>query len=116
MSGETFLYVIQTTETFESWLRELRSRNRLLSHRVIQRLKRLAMGNLGDVKNVGGKVSEARIFSTPALRLYFTVINGVVIVLLCGGDKSDQQGDIEKAKQLAATLFEELQENETQQI
>ncbi len=68
----------------------------------------MSMGNLGDVKSVGGKVSEARIFSTPALRLYFTVVDQIVIILLCGGDKSSQQSDIEKAQNLAAQIFEDM--------
>ena len=68
----------------------------------------MSMGNLGDVKSVGGRVSEARIFSTPAVRLYFTIVNGIVIILLYGGGKSDQQADIEKAQQLATQLFEEV--------
>ena len=62
------------------------------------------MGNLGDVKSVGGLVSEARIFSTPALRLYFTIVDGTVVALLCGGDTNDQQKDIEKAQAIAAQL------------
>ena len=68
----------------------------------------MSMGNLGDVKSVGGKVSEARVFSTPALRLYFTVVDQIVIILLCGGDKSSQQSDIEKAQNLAAQIFEDM--------
>lgn len=63
-------------------------------------------GNLGDVKSVGGKVSEARIFSSPAVRLYFTILDGVVIILLCGGGKSDQPADIARAHELAAQLLE----------
>lgn len=82
---------------------------------MVQRIKRMAMGNLGDVKAVGGKVSEARIFSRPAVRLYFTKLDGMVIILLCGGVKNDQQADNAKAQQLAAQLFEELR-NETQEF
>jgi len=111
---ETVQFVVRTTEEFDAWLQTLRAKNKPLSHRVTQRMKRMSMGNLGDVKAVGGRVSEARIFSTPALRLYFTTMNQIVIVLLCGGDKSDQQGDIEKAQQIAARLFEEEKQNEAQ--
>ena len=59
------MFVLKKTELFDKWLNELRLKNRLLSQRVTQRLKRMSMGNLGDVKPVGGKISEARIFSTP---------------------------------------------------
>lgn len=61
--------IIKKTEIFDEWLNTLRQKNRMLSQRVSQRIRRMSMGNLGDVKSVGGKVSEARIFSTPALRL-----------------------------------------------
>lgn len=75
----------------------------------------MAMGNLGDVKAVAGKVSEARIFSRPAVRLYFTMLDSIVIILLCGGGKNEQQADIANAQQLAAHLFEEVR-NETQEF
>ena len=60
----------------------------------------MAMGNFGDVKAVGGKVSEARIFSRPAVRLYFTMLDGIVIILLCSAGKNDQKTVIAKAEQL----------------
>ena len=107
------MYLVRTTEDFDDWLNRLRKKDLLLSHRVVQRVKRMQMGNLGDVKAVGGKVSEARIFSSPAVRLCFTMMNGVLIVLLCGGGKSDQQADIAKVHRLADQLFEE-DSNETQ--
>lgn len=107
--------IVKTTEEFDDWLNRLRKNDFQLSHRVVQRVKRMAMGNLGDVKAVGGKVSEARIFSRPAVRLYFTMLDGIVIILLCGGGKNDQQADIAKAQQLAAQLFEEVR-NETQEF
>lgn len=84
-------------------------------HRVVQRVKRMAIGNFDDVKAVAGKVSEARIFSRPAVRLYFTMLDGIVIILLCGGGKNDQKADIAKAQQLATQLFEEVR-NETQEF
>lgn len=61
-------------------------------------------GNLGDVKPVGEGVSEARIHYGPGYRLYFCQQGDVVIVLLCGGDKSTQNKDIEKAKELKRCL------------
>ena len=102
------MYVVKTTNEFNDWLIQLRKKNHPLSHRVVQRIKRMSMGNLGDVKSVGGKVFEARIFSTP--RLYFAMVNGIVIVLLYGGGKNDQQADIEKAQQLATQFFEEVRD------
>lgn len=109
------MYVVKKTEEFDDWLNRLHEKDFPLFHRVVQRVKRMEMGNLGDVKAVGGKVSEARIFSRPAVRLYFTMLDGILIILLCGGGKNDQQADIDKAQQLAAQLFEEVR-NETQEF
>ena len=67
---------------------------------VALRLTRAINGNLGDVKSVGGHVSEMRIFVGKGYRLYFTIKNNKVIVLLCGGDKSSQSRDIALAQQI----------------
>lgn len=109
------MYSIKITEEFDDWLKRLRKNDLPLSHRVVQRIKRMSEGNLGDVKSVGGKVSEARLFTRPAVRLYFTIVDGIVIFLLCGGGKNDQQADIAKAQQLAAQIFDEVR-NETQEF
>ncbi|MHB1286982.1 MAG: type II toxin-antitoxin system RelE/ParE family toxin [Leptospirales bacterium] len=68
------------------------------------RLDRIAMGNFGDVKPVGEGVSEIRIDTGPGYRLYFVRQENTVILLLCGGDKSTQDRDISRAKELAKTL------------
>ncbi|MDR1826472.1 MAG: type II toxin-antitoxin system RelE/ParE family toxin, partial [Rickettsiales bacterium] len=57
-------------------------------------------GNFGDAKPVGEGVSEMRIKYGPGYRLYYTVRGREVVILLCGGDKSGQRRDIEKAKKL----------------
>jgi putative addiction module killer protein len=64
----------------------------------------LAFGNSGDAEPVGEGVSELRIHYGPGYRVYFTRRGPVVIVLLCGGDKSTQAQDIKTAKALAAQL------------
>ena len=68
------------------------------------RLDRLAEGNPGDVKPVGEGVSELRIDHGPGYRVYFAPRGKIVIVLLCGGDKSSQQRDITRARRLLAEL------------
>jgi len=61
-------------------------------------------GSLGDVKSVGGQVSEMRIDVGAGYRVYFTARDGVVIVLLAGGDKSSQSVDIQLARKLAKEI------------
>jgi putative addiction module killer protein len=69
--------------------------------RIQMRLDRLADGNPGDVKPVGSGVSELRVDVGPGCRVYYQQRGDVLIVLLCGGDKSTQQRDIEKAHEIA---------------
>ncbi|MNC71873.1 hypothetical protein D3C75_1228410 [compost metagenome] len=61
-------------------------------------------GNLGDVKPVGEGVSEMRVDVGPGYRLYFTRRGEMLILLLCGGDKSSQSRDIALAKRLAGEI------------
>ena len=65
------------------------------------------MGNFGDVAPVGEGVSELRIFYGPGYRVYFVEINSVIVIILSGGDKSSQQSDIVKAKEIAKQLEDE---------
>lgn len=61
-------------------------------------------GNPGDHKPVGGGVNELRIDEGPGYRVYYTHRGAVLVILLCGGNKSTQQADIDRAKALAANL------------
>jgi putative addiction module killer protein len=69
---------------------------------IAARLFRLANGLAGDVAPVGQGISELRIHYGPGYRIYFQRRGDEIIILLCGGDKSTQDRDIEKAKRLAA--------------
>jgi putative addiction module killer protein len=69
--------------------------------RIQMRLDRLADGNPGDVKPVSSGLSELRVDVGPGYRVYYQQHGDVLIVLLCGGDKSTQQRDIEKAHEIA---------------
>lgn len=88
------------TAEFARWLRGLQdSRARA---RIAVRLDRLCAGNPGDVKAVGGGVSELRIDYGPGYRVYFAEVGAVLVILLQGGTKKRQPSDIDKAKQLFA--------------
>ena len=95
-------YTVFQTDEFSQWLNSLR--DKVLYHRVVQRIRRMEIGNLGDVKSVGGKVSEARIFANPGVRIYFTVRGLEIVILLCGGFKNTQSADIKRAQQLAKEI------------
>ncbi|KAA6208122.1 type II toxin-antitoxin system RelE/ParE family toxin [Avibacterium paragallinarum] len=93
---------IKSTTLFKKWLDELKD---LRARAKIQtRIKRLQLGNFGDVKPVGKGISELRITEGKGYRIYLKNQNGVVVILLCAGDKSTQSKDIEKAKLLAKEL------------
>ena len=86
--------------TFDRWCADLRDKRAVA--RILARLDRLAVGNPGDVKPVGEGISEMRIDYGPGYRVYFLQRGLLLIVLLCGGDKSTQDRDIARAKALAA--------------
>jgi len=72
--------------------------------RIDIRIRRLQLGNPGDVKPVGDGVSELRIHYGPGYRVYFIDLNGQLIVLLGGGDKGSQERDIKKSIELSKRL------------
>jgi putative addiction module killer protein len=80
------------TEWFES-IRDSRAQGRIEA-----RLISLEFGNFGDFKSVGSGVFELRIHVGKGYRVYFGEVDNIVVLLLCGGDKSSQQQDIERAK------------------
>lgn len=88
------------SDTFDRWLRNLRDIR--AQAKIEMRIRRASIGNFGDVKPVGNGVSEMRIDYGPGYRVYFMQRGNLVIVLLCGGDKSTQDTDIERAKAIAA--------------
>ena len=93
---------IRELPEFTNWLRALGdSRARA---KIAARVRRLQLGNPGDVEPVGGGVSELRIHYGPGYRVYFIQQGQVLIVLLCGGDKKSQAKDIKAAIALANNL------------
>ena len=96
------LVEVYETEEFATWFRELRDQD--AKHRILTRIRRLSLGNPGDVRPVGGGVSEMRIDFGPGYRVYFVAIGEGVAILLAGGDKRTQSQDIEMAIALARAL------------
>jgi len=93
---------VRQTVAYAQWYGGLRDRQ--AKARIDIRIRRLSLGNPGDVKAVGEGVSELRIDHGPGYRVYFVQQGAVLIVLLAGGDKSSQDKDIQLAKALAKQL------------
>lgn len=82
-------------------------RNTVARAIIARRIDRLAAGNIGDARSVGGKVTELRIQHGPGYRVYLTRRGSVLLVLLCGGDKSTQAADIKLAQSMAAKVTDD---------
>ena len=95
-------YTVIVSEPFRRWLRALRDRQ--AQARIAVRLDRMADGNFGDHRSVGQGVSELRINVAQGYRVYYTIRDQTVVLLLCGGDKASQQQDIHRAQQMAREL------------
>jgi len=80
-----------------SWLEGLKDRAGSL--RIALRLARVAAGNLGDWKSLGGGLNELRVPVGPGYRVYFSRHGKTIVLLLCGGDKKSQPTDIAKARE-----------------
>ena len=92
---------VRETPEFTRWLAALKDQRAVLH--IVRRISRVAAGNTGDAKSVGG-VSELRIDHGPGYRIYFTRRRQLIVILLCGGDKRTQSRDIRKATGIAEKL------------
>ncbi|MXW68224.1 MAG: type II toxin-antitoxin system RelE/ParE family toxin [Gemmatimonadales bacterium] len=90
------------SDTFRRWLKNLRDKR--ARARIVVRIERVVEGNFGDHRSVGGGVGELRIDVGAGYRIYYTIRDNAVVILLCGGDKSRQQNDIERARRMAGEL------------
>ena len=90
---------IRQTETYADWFASLRDRK--ARARIDVRIRRLSLGNPGDVRPIGSGVSELRIDYGPGYRVFFLQRGPMLIILLAGGDKRTQEPDIKKALELA---------------
>ena len=97
-----FMLTVKTVPEFTVWLDG--NKDKLTVMRLRKRLRKVTLGNLGDVKPVGEGVFEMREFFGPGGRMYFVQQGSVLIVMLGGGDKSTQSGDIAAAIALSKTI------------
>ena len=93
---------VRQTDVYTRWFSRLRDRR--ARARIDLRIRRLSLGNPGDVRPVGVGVSELRIDYGPGYRVYFVRRGSALVILLAGGDKSSQQRDITRARDLARGL------------
>lgn len=96
------MYQVQQTDVFSRWLSKLRDRKAIA--RILARIESLRQGNTGDSKSLGSGLHELRIHFGPGYRVYFTRKAGLVVLLLCGGDKSSQSKDIARARDILSEL------------
>jgi putative addiction module killer protein len=92
-------YFVQQTEIFEIWhmgLKDLRAKIA-----IARRIERLENGNFGDIKPIREGVYEMRIDISSGYRVYFTLRESILVILLAGGTKSTQEADIKKAISLS---------------
>jgi putative addiction module killer protein len=100
---------VRTTQEFDDWLDNLRNRTAVL--RISTRIDRIEQGNFGDTKVITEEISELRFFFGSGYRIYYTIQEKMIIILINGGDKSSQKKDIKKAKALFDEISGENNEN-----
>ncbi len=96
------MFRVERTEEFEAWLDRLRDETAQV--KIAQRIRRIEAGLLGDWKTVHDGVSELRIDYGPGYRLYYTMRDRVIVILLCGSAKRDQERAIKLAKAIAKNI------------
>ena len=95
-------YDVVKGDRFLRWLTRLRDRR--AQARILVRIDRMEEGNFGDHRSVGGGVSEFRVNVGQGYRIYYTIRQQRLVILLCGGDKASQQRDISRAQQMAREI------------
>ncbi len=98
------MFSIRPLPEFTEWLNGLKDGP--TKRRLVARLRKAQLGNLGDTKPVGQGMFEMREHFGPGWRMYYVQRGAVLIVMLGGGDKSTQSADIAAAQKLAANIEE----------
>jgi putative addiction module killer protein len=97
------MYVIEKTDEFDKWLRKLKDLR--AKAKILFRIQKIETDeHFGDCEPVGDGIRELKINYAKGYRVYFKEFDGKIIILLIGGDKSTQQRDIEKAKEILKRL------------
>jgi putative addiction module killer protein len=94
--------IVKRTPEFDEWIDGIR--DNVTKIRLKRRLDKAERGNMGDIKPVGEGVYEMREFFGAGWRMYYVQQGDVIIVMLGGGNKSTQQGDIAKAISLSKLI------------
>lgn len=89
---------INSTDSFNKWFVKLKDST--IKQKILARFARVENGNFGDFKQLGPRLFELRFVFAGGLRIYYTIQDGKIVLLLAGGDKSSQSKDIAKAEQL----------------
>jgi len=93
------MYKIEKTDDFDKWLRKLKDLR--AKAKILFRIQKIENDeHFGDCEPVGNGIRELKINYAKGFRVYFKESDGKIIILLIGGDKSTQQRDIEKAKEI----------------
>ncbi len=93
------MYIIEKTDEFDKWLRKLKDFR--AKAKILFRIQKIENDeHFGDCEPVGNGIRELKIDYAKGYRVYFNESDGKIIILLIGGDKSTQQNDIEKAKEI----------------
>lgn len=101
------MYFIEKTDEFDKWFRKLNDIR--AKARILIRLQKLENEeHFGDWKPIGNGIRELKINYAQGYRIYFTEIDGKIILLLIGGNKSTQQKDIQKAQEILKNVKRKL--------
>ncbi len=100
-------YTVKFTETFQKWLGSFKPKDRLVRQLIVSRIRNMEDGHFGQVRSLGEGVSESKIDYGPGYRLYYTIRDLEIVLLLVGGDKRTQDVDIQKAKRLLKNMESE---------
>jgi len=93
------MYIIEKTDEFDKWLRKLKDLR--AKAKILFRIQKIQNDeHFGDCESVGNGIRELKINYAKGYRVYFKESDGKIIILLIGGDKSTQQTDIERAKEI----------------